>query len=143
MIVPTTEDREVVLVKQYKHGVGEVIVEYPAGYVESGEDIARAAARELREETGYAAGRLSFFTKLVSNPTKQKGVVHIFLAEDVKKVQAQKLDQTEDIEVLKLPVSKVIDMIHGGEIWNSGTVAATFLTFRKLGLLSSASPSAS
>ena len=111
-------------------------MEYPAGYVDAGENPEQAARRELLEETGYAAAKLSPLAKLSDNPTKQVGTLHVFLAEDVSWVQDQHLDAdgTEEIEVLTLAPSEVWQMIQDGEIWVSGTVAATLLAFDKLKL---------
>lgn len=134
MIVPVTKDLEVILVKQYKHGRGEIITEYPAGYTDPNEEITTTAVRELKEETGYTSSKLSVLGKLTQNPTKQTGDIYVVLAENVEKVNASGGDETENIEILKVPLTKVIEMIQTGEIRTTTAVSSTYLVTKKLGL---------
>lgn len=130
-IVAITKQGKIVLVKQYKHGVGEVIIECPAGFVDEGENFESAAKRELLEETGYKANSLEFLGKFTHNPTKSLGIVYSYLAMDLEKVE-QNLDTDEEIELLELNLDKAIDMIKRGEIWTSGTVTSIFLALNKI-----------
>lgn len=131
-IVAITKENKIVLVKQYKHGAGEILIECPAGYVDENESFESAASRELLEETGYKINSLESLGKYVHNPTKSSGVVHSFLAINVEKISDQKLDEGEDIEVVELDFKEIIKMIENGEIWTSGTISSIFLALNKL-----------
>ena len=80
-VVPVTPDGKFLLVRQYKHGVGQPIIEFPAGMVDPGELPVHAAHRELAEETGYTTPALSLIGKLVNSPTKVVGLHYVYLAE--------------------------------------------------------------
>jgi len=127
LILPITSHQEIVFVQQYRHGAGEILLELPAGTfddkIEAPQD---AALRELTEETGYIAKTAVSLGVLYDNPVKDSNKIYLFLAQDVKKVVQQQLDFTEDIEVILLPISKVIEKIAIGEINVAGTVSAIF-----------------
>ncbi|MBD2293653.1 NUDIX hydrolase [Anabaena sphaerica FACHB-251] len=129
LILPVTNNQEVVFVRQYRHAVGEFFIELPAGRFYPGEESAEAAAlRELREETGYVAENLRKIGTLNDNPSKDTNQTHLFLAENVVKVGEQKnLDVTEEIEVILIPINAIYEKIITGEISVAGTVAALFL----------------
>ncbi|MDY7005613.1 MAG: NUDIX hydrolase [Cyanobacteriota bacterium] len=128
LIFPVTNQQEIVFVRQYRHGVKEVLLELPAGAFNPIEETGEiAAARELTEETGYVAKKLIKLATLYDNPVKDTNSIHLFIAENVIKSQQQKLDITEEIEVVLIPVDEVIKKVLIGEISVSGTVAAIFL----------------
>lgn len=137
LVVPVTKDKKIILVKQYKHASGQFMTEYPAGYVDKGETPKQAAKREFLEETGYSGGKWTFLGKMVNNPTKIVGTFYFYLAKDVEKIARGKIrsEDTEEIEVLKLPPKKVLKMVEDGEIWVNSSVAATHLAFKKLGFI--------
>lgn len=129
LIVPITEDGNIVFVRQYRHGIGKVLLELPAGRIDSQEDAITAAARELEEETGYIAESLTLLKTIYENPVKDTNSIHIFLAENVSPIGSQNLDITEDIEVVLIPQDAVMEKIATGEICVSGTITALFLAF--------------
>ncbi|MBK1987586.1 NUDIX hydrolase [Sphaerospermopsis aphanizomenoides BCCUSP55] len=136
VILPITNNGEVVFVRQYRHAGGEFFIELPAGRFDAEkEDPEAAALRELREETGYVAGSVRKIAVLYDNPSKETNQIHLFLAENVVKVGEQEnLDITEEIEVILIPVNAVFDKIMQGEISVAGTVAALFLGLRLRGV---------
>ena len=68
LVVATTTDNDVILVRQYRHGIQEVVLEVPGGVVDEGESPEEAAVRELQEETGFAAGSVRLLGKMMPNP---------------------------------------------------------------------------
>ena len=99
------------------------------------EDAAAAARREFEEETGYSADQLLALATLYDNPVKETNKIHLFLAQDAYLVGKQALDVTEEIDVLLVPTSVVVEKIRQGELQVAGTVAALFLGLNHLGLL--------
>ncbi|MBW4593436.1 MAG: NUDIX hydrolase [Brasilonema angustatum HA4187-MV1] len=128
LILPITSTKEIVFVRQYRHAVGEFLLELPAGLFNPAQESAEAAAiREMQEETGYIAQKVTKIATLYDNPSKDTNKIHLFLAENVIKSGEQKLDITEEIEVVLIPVESVREKILQGEISVSGTVAAISL----------------
>lgn len=128
LILPITSNHEIVFVRQYRHGVGEILLELPAGTFNPKEESPQAAAiRELKEETGYITNKVIQLATLYDNPVKDTNKITLFLAENVREAGEQELDITEQIEVILIPVKRLIEKIASGEINVAGTVAAIFL----------------
>lgn len=133
LILPITSDGNIIFVRQYRHAVGEFFIELPAGSFEPTEESAESAAkRELEEETGYTAKEVTKITTLYDKPSKDTNKIHLFLAKDVIKSGEQKLDITEEIDVVLIPQESVRDKIIQGEICVAGTVAAIYLALNFL-----------
>jgi ADP-ribose pyrophosphatase len=125
-VVALTKNGEVVLVKQYRHGVCEASLEFPGGVVEDDEDPIEGAKRELLEETGYSASILIQVGQLYPNPALQTNTLHCFLTLDAEKVGEQNLDAGEDIEVHLVPLDELIVMAKCGEFRHALMIAALF-----------------
>ncbi|MEL6457850.1 MAG: NUDIX hydrolase [Cyanobacteria bacterium J06636_27] len=128
IVLPITHNQEVVFVKQYRHAVGDFFIELPAGGFNAEQESGEVAAiRELEEETGYVASNIKKIATFYDKPSKDTNQLHLFLAENVVKTGKLKLDITEEIEVILIPVDGVIEQIKKGKICVAGTVAALFL----------------
>lgn len=132
---PLTEDGHVIFVRQYKHAAGGIFIELPGGVIDEHEQDPQAAARrELREETGYTSEEMEPLLEVTDNPTKDTNKIFFFLARNVRQVAEQDLDESEQIEVLKVPLQEIEKMVMDGTIHVSGSVALCLLALRKLGL---------
>lgn len=130
-IVAITENDEILLVKQYRHGGGDFFIEIPAGKIEENEDLESAVMRELREETGYTSDASPLkLGRFYTNPGVSTNTITTFFVKDCYKVGEQKLDPTEFAEALVVPVSEFERMVIEGEINQMFTVFAYTLAKR-------------
>jgi 8-oxo-dGTP pyrophosphatase MutT (NUDIX family) len=128
-VIPLTNQNQVVLIRQYRHGIQANTLEIPGGLVEAEDTPSFAAARELQEETGYKAKELKFLGKVHPNPAIQNNECHTFLALQAQPCCEQDLDEKEDIQVLQKPLQEIPRLILQGEISHSLVVAAFQLYF--------------
>ena len=124
-IVALRGDDSLVLVRQYRHPAGRSLWELPAGTVEPGEDPMEGARRELREETGYTAGRMAPAGSLYVTPGFCDEVMHFFIARELEPGE-QSLDEDERIDVGCFGVEEAWSLVARGEIADAKTVLALF-----------------
>ena len=121
--MPIVEPGKILMVRQYRHPVGEVLLEIPAGTLKPGEDPMACAARELEEETGYRAGKLAHLATIYPAPGYSSETLHIYLARDLRKgVQALEVD--ESISVIEMSIDQVLEGIRDGGVKDSKTIVA-------------------
>jgi ADP-ribose pyrophosphatase len=128
-VIPMTPERDIVMVRQYRHGSGEVTLEIPGGLVDPGDTPEEAASRELLEETGYQAQDWVKIGEVNPNPALFNNRCYTYLAENVRNVARPSLDQTEDIEVVLIPIADILEMIRSGKIDHAIVIAAFSLFF--------------
>jgi len=115
-VVPVTSEGNFVLVRQYRHGVDAPTIEVPGGIVDEGEDPAKAAVRELLEETGFGGGTLVPLGVTHPNPVLQSNRHHMFLARGVEKVGETDFDAEEHCELVVLSGDQVRAHVRDGKI---------------------------
>lgn len=123
-IIPITAAGEVVLIRQYRHGVRDVTLEVPGGMVDPGEQPAQAALREMEEETGYASHSARLLGDVWPNPAIMNNRCHMYLATDVRRIGDPRPDPSERIEVVNYPLSEVPGLIRNGQIRHALVVTA-------------------
>ena len=132
-----TEDNKVIMVRQYRHPVGEVIIELPGGCVDdTDKDFQTAIARELLEETGYTFTSYESLGKISANPSTNTNWMHMFLAKGGKKVEEQKLDHNEEIVVELYSIDELKKMIRENKIIQAMHMTCILYALEKLGELS-------
>lgn len=120
-VVPILEGGNVVMIFQYRYAAGGYIYEIPAGKLHPGEDPLECAKRELEEETGYQAKKFQPLLSFLTTPGFCDEIIHIYLAESLTS-GAQQLEESEVLEVRKIPLVKTLDMIKNGLIKDGKTI---------------------
>ncbi len=107
VIVAVTDDKEVLLIRQFRPPVNGYVIEFPAGLNDRGDTLEKAAERELLEETGYSASEMIFLAEGPMSSGASGEILTAFLAKGLEFKGIGKRDETEDIEVLKIPIDEV------------------------------------
>jgi 8-oxo-dGTP pyrophosphatase MutT (NUDIX family) len=115
-IVPVTRDGEIVMVRQYRHGAKDIVLEIPAGQVDPGERPAEAAERECLEETGYRARNAQLLIDVNPNPALFANRLHAYYALDVEPVDEIQNTVTEQTEVVLVPRADLVTVLREGGI---------------------------
>ncbi len=132
VVVPVACDGNVLLARQYRHPVGETLLEAPAGRVDPGETPYECARRELREEIGYDAGTLRCLGWFWASPGFCTEKMHAFLATDLRHSPLEP-DEDEAIETVALPAGEAVACARSGQIHDSKTIAALLMAAPSLG----------
>lgn len=126
LVIGVTSDNKVLLIRTYRYAVDEVVIELPGGGLEKDETPMNCAGRELLEETGYLAGKITPLASFYSSPAFITEGVSVFVARDLER-QEQRLQEGEEIEVLPVPLGEAIGMAAAGEIRDARTIAALLM----------------
>lgn len=124
LVLPITKDNKIVLVKQYKHAIQEILIELPGGSQQTGKTLEESALAELEEETGSKTteDNLILLGKTSLNPTKTTHITYCYLAKNLEFNSKQNLETTEDIEIITATPKKVLEMVKNEEIWVADSV---------------------
>ena len=136
-VIPLTEAGEVICVCQYRYPFARVLLEIPAGKLDSrDEDPDEAVRRELREETGARCGKLTYLGEYLGSPAILDERIHMYLAEELTFGETDP-DEDEFIETVRIPLEDLVDMILRGEVADGKTQVAVLraAAMRKRGIL--------
>lgn len=126
IIVPVDVAGNLLFVRQYRHAAGKDLLELPAGTLEEGEDPAICAAREIREETGFAADRIEKIGDFFLAPGYSTEFMHVYLAQELR-YDPLEADADEFLSVETIPFAQAIQMAERGEMPDAKSLAALFL----------------
>lgn len=133
VIVPVFDDGTLALVRQYRHPAVKYLLEVPAGSLSAPEPPEEGAARELEEELGVVAGKLEKLSEFFVSPGFVEEKMWLYLATELTET-AQRLDDDEVIEIVRVSFRRAFEMIEDGEIEDAKTIIGIMLAARRLGL---------
>lgn len=134
-VIPITDDGRVVMERQFRYAHGRVFFEIPAGKLDSpDEDPLSAARRELLEETGAIAEKMTYLGRLDTTPALINEKIHMYLAEGLS-FGERSLDEDEFLDVELVPLSELVEMVMHGEICDGKTQIAVLKAARIIGIL--------
>jgi ADP-ribose pyrophosphatase len=131
-LVPIDSSGNIVMVRQYRHPLGRILLEIPAGTLNPNEDPDLCAVRELQEETGYKPGHLEKLGGIYLAPGYSSEFIHLYIATELSESRLN-MDEDEFIEIVRLPLQEALKRIGTGEIADSKTISALLLAKDRLG----------
>lgn len=131
-VIALTPEKQILFVRQFRFGIRDFTVELPGGLVESGEEQAIAVQRELEEETGYTSQKWHSLGKIPSNPVFMNSFIHHWVATEAIKTSEVQWDESEDIELLLIPLEEARERLYQGFFQHPHTSNALILFFKWL-----------
>lgn len=126
-VVALTKEKEVILIRQYRHGLQKTIWEIPGGNMDQcDKSPLDAVKRELLEETGYSSDNVIQTCQVSANPANHSNLTYCFLALDCYLANVQKLDDTEEIDVILKPLDEVIEMLEKQEFYQALNISSLY-----------------
>jgi len=133
-VFPLTTDGKVILVKQYRYGVGQWSVELPGGIMDPHEtDPEVAAKRELLEETGYTAAQIERVAVIAPNPATANNLMHCYLATGCELTHDQEFDEDEELTVMLVTIDELKQLLKENKILQSLHISSMMYALEKLG----------
>ena len=131
-VIPITADNEVICVRQYRYAIRKPLLEIPAGKLDSkDENPDDAVRRELREETGATSENITFLGLYYGSPALIDEKIYMYMAQDLSFGECN-LDDDEFLEVIKIPLKDMVDMVLRGEIEDGKTQSAVLRAYTLL-----------
>lgn len=126
LVVPMLDDDRVLMIYEYSGGTDRYELALPKGKIDDGENRIEAANRELMEEVGYGANKLTFLKTMTLAPGYQSSVTHIVLAEDLYPASSEG-DEPEPLEIVEHKLSDLHDLVYNDELTESRSIAALYM----------------
>jgi ADP-ribose pyrophosphatase len=132
-LIPITNEGKIILVKQYRKSLNRTLIEIPAGRIEVGEDPKITALRELEEETGYGARKVTYIQSFATSPGFADEIIHLYLAENLYEIENPAAgDEDEFIELLEATIDEAEQMVAAGDIYDAKTAFAVIYAKHQL-----------
>ncbi len=128
--VPVTKEGKFVLVRQYRHGTGKVMLQFPAGGINKNEEPIEAAKREMLEETGYTSDRISPLSVVSVYPTKLTGLSYLFFAQNAHYIGGELNNENEATEVVLVTLDELEKMVTNNQLQVADTLVACLLAIK-------------
>lgn len=125
-ILALKDDGQVVMIRQFRKAVEKVLLEVPAGKRDEGESLLQTAVRELREETGYTAGKMTLLTTMRPTPGYSDEALGIYLATDLTPGETS-FDENEALDIIEMPLCELRQMALAGQIEDGKTLVAILM----------------
>ena len=126
VIFAMTPEQNVVLIRQFRYGIGRVLLELPAGIIDEGESPPDCAARELAEETGYVGEHIAHLTTLLVDPSNANTTMHLYLVRDARSMVKPQTEATEEIQVELATLDELLLLVRNGAVEAMGQVASIY-----------------
>lgn len=127
IVVPFIDRQRLLMIRQFRYPIGKVLLEFPAGHVDSGEDPLATAKRELEEETGHVAKKVEYIYSYHPSVSRTRQSVHVFRATGLARTSATKHDSGEQISIETVTTASLRQLIAKGKVENAGTLIAYLL----------------
>jgi ADP-ribose pyrophosphatase len=127
IVVPFLDRQTLLMIRQFRYPIGKVLLEFPAGHVDSGEDSLATAKRELAEETGYMAKKVEYVYSYHPSVSRTRQSVHVFRATGLSKQVATRHDSGEQIKMERVTIKALRQLITKGKVESAGTLIAYLL----------------
>ena len=127
IIFPVLPDGRILAVEEYKHGIGRIVLQLPAGLLDPGEDALTGAKRELLEETGYEAGKWQAMGSFYDDSNRGMSLGHYFFATDLKQIAEPNAGDLDEVRPIVLTPTELRASIRAGRVTTAGVVASMML----------------
>ena len=126
VLAAVTPEGKMVMVRQYRKAAERVMLEAPAGKIDKGEDPVQAAVRELKEETGYTAGKVTFLTQFYPSVGYSEEILYLYLCTDLIPGETN-FDENEALDIEEMDIDTLYRMAMDGDIEDAKTAIAIFM----------------
>ncbi|HET7118865.1 MAG TPA: NUDIX hydrolase [Hanamia sp.] len=133
--VAITKEGEVLMVRQYRHPIKEILLEIPGGFIDENETPEQAMKRELKEETGYEFSSVINVGRIAANPGVLDNYTYLFLAQGGVKTSEQKLDKNEDLQIEKISLQELKKLFIENKIVQATHNCCVFYALKELKII--------